>query len=63
MARDDAVVRYRQAAYLALDQLEWCAEYFRTIHKTRISKQVARNRTEIARRLQNLDRAESRTRR
>jgi hypothetical protein len=51
MARDDEAARYQQAARLALEQLEWCAHYLRGIHKTRLSKQVAKNRATIARRL------------
>jgi hypothetical protein len=51
MARNDDAERYRQAAYLALDQLEWCANYFRSIRKTRLSTLVAKNRATIAGRL------------
>jgi hypothetical protein len=51
MARDDEAARYRQAAQLALDQLDWCVEYLRSIHKTRISRQLARNCAAISRRL------------
>jgi hypothetical protein len=51
MARDDEAMRYRQAAHMALDQLEWCAQYLRGIHKTRLSKQIDKNRAAIARRL------------
>jgi len=52
MARDAEAMRYRQAAHLALDQLDWCAQYLRGIHKTRLAKQVAKNRAAIARRLE-----------
>jgi len=52
MARDDETARYREAAQLALDQLEWCVEYLRGIRKTRISKHIARNHAAISRRLQ-----------
>jgi hypothetical protein len=52
MARDDETARYQQAAQLALDQLEWCVEYFRSINKPRLSKQLARNHAAISRRLQ-----------
>jgi hypothetical protein len=63
MARDDEAMRYRQAAQLALDQLEWCVEYFRSIHKTSLSKQVAKSRAAIARRLEDPpDGTRSRTR-
>jgi hypothetical protein len=51
MARDDEAARYREAAQLALDQLDWCVEYLRSIRKTRISRQLARNRAAISRRL------------
>jgi hypothetical protein len=64
MARDAEAMRYRQAAQLALDQLEWCAQYFRGIHKTRLAKQVAKNRAAIARRLEDpSDDARTRARR
>jgi hypothetical protein len=52
MPSEDDAVRYRRAADMALDQLDWCAEYFRTIRKPRLAKQVARNRATIARRIQ-----------
>jgi hypothetical protein len=55
MASDEEAVRYRQAAYLALDQLQWCVDYLRTIRKTRLSTQVARNRTALIRRLHEID--------
>ncbi len=51
MARDDETARYRRAAQLALGQLEWCAEYLRSIHKPRIAKQLERNQAAIRRRL------------
>jgi hypothetical protein len=51
MPRDDEAMRYRKAAHMALDQLDWCAQYLRGIHKTRLAKQVAQNRAAIARRL------------
>lgn len=50
MARDEAA-RYRQAAQLALDQLEWCIAYFRSIHKTKLADQIAKNRAALIRRL------------
>jgi hypothetical protein len=55
MASAQEAVRYRQAAYLALDQLQWCVDYLRTIRKPRLSKQVARNRTALIRRLHEID--------
>ena len=64
MARDDETARYRQAAQLTLNQLEWCVEYFRGIHKTRISNQLAKNCAAISRRLEeNGDGSVSRPRR
>jgi hypothetical protein len=51
MAQDDEAERYRKAGHLALDQLDWCIEYFRSIRKTGISRQVAKNRSAIAHRL------------
>lgn len=50
MARDDTD-RYRQAAEDALQQLDWCIGYLHGIHKTKISAQLARNRTFIKREL------------
>ncbi|MBV8944167.1 MAG: hypothetical protein JO286_02480 [Solirubrobacterales bacterium] len=55
MARDDEAARYREAAHLTLDQLEWCIEYLRTIRKTRIANVLARNRSAIARGLEESD--------
>ena len=55
MAHDHEAPRYREAAYQALDQLDWCVEYLRTIRKTKISKQVAKNRSAIARTLARLE--------
>lgn len=52
MARDDEAARYRKAAQLALDQIQWCVDYFRTIHKVQISKSLARNHAAISRRLE-----------
>lgn len=51
MTQEDETERYRQAAHQALDQLDWCVEYFRRIRKPTISKQIARNRSAIAQRL------------
>ena len=50
MARDETD-RYRQAAEDALQQLDWCIGYLHGIHKTKISSQLARNRTHIKRNL------------
>ena len=47
----DQAERYRQAAENALRQLDWCSDYFRRIHKGRISAQLARNTAHIRRSL------------
>lgn len=52
MAREDEAARYRKAAQLTLDQLEWCVEYLRSIRKTRMAKQLDRNRATIMRRVE-----------
>ncbi|MBV8878296.1 MAG: hypothetical protein JO158_11340 [Gammaproteobacteria bacterium] len=51
MASDSETERYRQAAEDALQQLDWCIGYLHGIHKTKISAQLARNRTHIKRNL------------
>jgi hypothetical protein len=47
----DSQERYRQAAEDALQQLDWCIGYLHGIHRTRISRQLAKNRTYIKRNL------------
>jgi hypothetical protein len=47
----DETERYRQAAEDALQQLDWCIGYLHGIHKTKISAQLAKNRTQIKRHL------------
>jgi hypothetical protein len=39
--------RYRQAAEDALQQLDWCIGYLHGIHKSKISSQLAKNRSYI----------------
>ena len=53
MAKDgpDESERYRQAAENALQQLDWCIGYLHGIHKSKISTQLAKNRTHIKRNL------------
>ena len=51
MSKNDETARYREAAHRALDQLDWCVEYLRSIRKTQLSRQLAKNRATIARRL------------
>ena len=55
MARDDKAARYREAAQLTLEQLDWCIEYFNTIRKPKIAKIVAHNRAAIAHALEEGD--------
>jgi hypothetical protein len=43
--------RYRQAAEDALQQLDWAIGYLHGIHKTEISKALAKNRSYIRKRL------------
>jgi hypothetical protein len=43
--------RYRQAAEDALQQLDWCIGYLHGIRKTKISAQLAKNRSFIKRNL------------
>lgn len=51
MARSDETERYRKAAHMTLDQLDWCVKYLRSLRKTRIAEQIAANRSAIASRL------------
>lgn len=51
MARDEEATRYREAAHQALNQLDWCVEYFRSIRKREIATQIAKNRSAITRTL------------
>ena len=55
MARHDEAERYRKAAHMTLDQLDWCVEYLRSLRKTRIARQIAKNRSTIASTLANRD--------
>ena len=43
--------QYRRAAESALDQLDWCVAYLHRISKPRLAEALARNRTEIRRRM------------
>lgn len=43
--------RYRRAAEDALQQLDWCIGYLHGIRKTKISSQLAKNRSFIKRNL------------
>jgi hypothetical protein len=50
MDRDEEAARYRRAAQLALDQLEWCVEYLRKLREDRLASRLAKNRAAISRR-------------
>jgi hypothetical protein len=52
----DAVDRYRQAAEVALQQLDWTANYLHRIRKPEIARSLAKNHAHIRRRL--IDRPE-----
>ena len=43
--------RYREAAEATLDQLDWCIGYLHRIRKSALADALARNRSEIRRRL------------
>jgi hypothetical protein len=51
MTLDDEVARYREAARLTLEQLDWCVAYLHRIRKPKIARALAKNRSAIARRL------------
>ena len=44
--------RYREAALVALEQLEWCIDYLRTIRKGSIAHALDQNRRTIIERHQ-----------
>ena len=50
-ARQGEAERYRTAAEATLDQLDWCIAYLHRINKSPIAAALARNRSEIRRRL------------
>lgn len=49
--KQDEADRYRRAAEDALQQLDWAIGYLHGIHKTEISKALAKNRSFIRKRL------------
>jgi hypothetical protein len=51
----DETARYRQATHMALDQLQWCVEYLRTIRKTKISKHLDKSRMALIRRVREIE--------
>jgi hypothetical protein len=48
---NDVADRYRQAAEVALDQLEWAIRYLERIRKPQIARVLAKNHADIRRRL------------
>ena len=48
--RDDPTRRYRKAADLAIEQLDWVISYFHRIRKHEIARALQRNRTKIVKR-------------
>jgi len=48
--RDDPTKRYRKAAELAIEQLDWAIGYFHRIRKHEIARALQRNRTTIVKR-------------
>jgi hypothetical protein len=49
---DREIERYREAATVALDQLEWAIEYLYRARKVEIARALARNRKQILERMQ-----------
>jgi hypothetical protein len=47
----DPAERYRQAAEVALEQLEWTIRYLERIRKTEIARALAHNHASIRRRM------------
>ena len=47
MAAQTETDRYRHAAEDALQQIDWCIGYLHGIRKTKLSKQLAKNRNFI----------------
>jgi hypothetical protein len=43
--------RYRRAAEQTLAQLDWCVDYLYRIRKPRIAQEIAKNRSNIRRRM------------
>jgi hypothetical protein len=49
---DREIERYREAATVALDQLEWAIEHLYRARKVEIARALARNRKQILERIQ-----------
>jgi hypothetical protein len=48
---DREIERYREAANVALDQLDWCIDFLYRVRKPEIARVLARNRKQILERL------------
>lgn len=48
MASREDTSRYREAAEAALQQLDYCINYLRQIHKKELAARLEQNRTHIA---------------
>lgn len=48
---DRELERYREAAWRALDQLEWCINYLQSQRRGDIARALARNRSQIVKRI------------
>jgi hypothetical protein len=48
---DREIERYRQAAWRALDELEWCINYLYGQRRTSIARALERNRKQIVERI------------
>lgn len=55
MTLDDEAARYREAARLTLEQVDWCVNYLRSIRKTQIARAIAENSSAIAQRLESIE--------
>ena len=55
MADDDEAARYREAARLTLEQVDWCVNYLYRIRKTKIARAIAANSSAIAQRLEGIE--------
>ena len=51
MSVDDEAARYREAARMTLQQLDWCVTYLHSIRKNQIARALAENSSAIAQRL------------
>jgi len=55
MSSDDEVARYREAARLTLQQVDWCVTYLHSIRKRKIARALAKNSSAIAQNLAGIE--------